>query len=206
MKNRIKLLITAVLCLFSFIALCAGPKQSTDNKPQNPGISQMDTDTGNYSQADLSTTARYSDPAFNARFEKSDIQQVEFVNKQWQRVFDLQYYMSIIIFIVVIFIVLTGLYLSYKQFEFTHEMIRDHRDMKKAIVSQGPDGKSTITDTSAGEQAGTDISLSGTNTFEISKDGIKINSAVIGLIILSMSIAFFFLYLEFVYPIHQVKI
>jgi hypothetical protein len=38
------------------------------------------------------------------------------------------------------------------------------------------------------------ISLFGSTTFEVSKDGIKINSAVIGLIILAISIAFFFLY------------
>jgi hypothetical protein len=37
--------------------------------------------------------------------------------------------------------------------------------------------------------------------FEVSATGIKISSSVIGLIILAMSLAFFFLYLKFVYPI-----
>jgi hypothetical protein len=72
------------------------------------------------------------------------------------------------------------------------------------VISQGPGATTTIADTTGGPQTETDIALTGSTNFEISKDGIKINSAVIGLIILAMSIAFFFLYLEFVYPIHQI--
>jgi hypothetical protein len=41
---------------------------------------------------------------------------------------------------------------------------------------------------------------------ELGKDGLKINTAVIGLIILSLSLAFLFLYLKYVYPISIVKI
>ena len=40
-----------------------------------------------------------------------------------------------------------------------------------------------------------------TSTVDISSTGIKVNSNVIGLIILVTSIAFFFLYLKFVFPI-----
>jgi hypothetical protein len=122
-----------------------------------------------------------------------------------RKVYDFQYYTSIIIFAVVIFIVLTGLYLSYKQFEFTHEMLRNQTDAKKAIIIQGPDATTKIIDDTTSQETKADISLSGSTTFELSKDGIKINSAVIGLIILAISIAFFFLYLEYVYPVHVIK-
>lgn len=147
---------------------------------------------------------RYSNDALNNRYEQDDLKQIEYNNDRWQKVFGLQYIMSIVIFIMVILIVVAGLYLSYKQFEFTHEMLRKHHDTKKAVISQGPGSTATITDATAAPQAETDIALTGSTNFEISKDGIKINSAVIGLIILAMSIAFFFLYLEFVYPIHQI--
>ncbi|WP_157741033.1 hypothetical protein [Mucilaginibacter xinganensis] len=171
----------------------------------NAALSLMDRDSEDYDHAS-SASVNYTDEVYNKKIREINLKQAEFINKHWRKVFNLQYIMSMIIFIVVIFIVLTGLFLSYKQFEFTHEMLRKHHDAKRAIVSQGSDAISTITNTSADEKTETDISLSGSNTFEISKDGIKINSAVIGLIILAMAIAFFFLYLEFVYPIHQVQI
>jgi hypothetical protein len=42
------------------------------------------------------------------------------------------------------------------------------------------------------------------NKLEFTKEGVKLNSSVIGLIILVISIAFFYLYLVYVYPIHKI--
>lgn len=44
------------------------------------------------------------------------------------------------------------------------------------------------------------------NSLELSMQGVKINSSVIGLMILALSLGFFYLYLIYVYPINQVKL
>lgn len=44
------------------------------------------------------------------------------------------------------------------------------------------------------------------SSLEVSMQGVKINSSVIGLIILALSLGFFYLYLVYVYPINQVKL
>ncbi|HCT21961.1 MAG TPA: hypothetical protein DIW54_00900 [Chitinophagaceae bacterium] len=44
------------------------------------------------------------------------------------------------------------------------------------------------------------------NSLELSMQGVKINSSVIGLMILALSLGFFYLYLIYVYPINHVKL
>ncbi len=85
-----------------------------------------------------------------------------------QRVFRWQLLSSRIIFVVVIFLVLVGIYFSWLQFS-------------SAIRAGG------------GEQRET--------TFEASTSGFKVSSPVLGVIILAISLAFFYLYLAYVYPI-----
>lgn len=101
-----------------------------------------------------------------------------------KRAFTWQYYSSIVIFFIVIGIVLTGLYMAYLQFLI----------YKKIVMSQL--SRQTKDDTSADNPEKilqTDM--------EISDKGLKINTAVIGVIILAISLGFFFLYLKYVYPI-----
>ena len=105
---------------------------------------------------------------------------------QNRKVFNWQYISSIIIFFIVVLIVLIGLYMAYLQFRLSEKM----------FISQAAD---KIKDNSnALEMMKADL--------EIGKGGLKINTAVIGLIILSLSLAFLFLYLKYVYPISIVKI
>lgn len=108
----------------------------------------------------------------------------EFAMKNVKQVFNWHYYSSIMIFILVVSIVVMGLYLSYRQFRL-QEWVTQHSDSKKVPVVKSEDGSTT---------------------FEVGKDGIKINSAVIGLIILTISLAFFFLYLKYVYPIQMLDV
>lgn len=98
-----------------------------------------------------------------------------------------QFYSSILIFFSVLLIVLTGLYLSYRQFELAVP------GMKRAARKKSVEEKGTE-----------EIQLTQTK-LEISKDSIKIDTAVIGLVILVISVAFFFLYLEFVFPVSILK-
>jgi len=145
----------------------------------------------------------------------------DFILKDRMWVYNWQDISSVVIFIMVMTVVLMGLILSYKQFAFTNEMIRKHHDevitapqkTSATIVKATPAG-TEVQQTNSDEQNTTttvkipaqgDIPQPAT-TFEVTKDGLKINSAVIGLIILVVSIVFFFLYLRFVYPIHEVRI
>jgi hypothetical protein len=178
--------------------------QSNKQKKTEDAFAAAEKDSTNYNIAKPADEP-FTNPENKIQAEKLKLNEYRYSIQHEQKVYDLQYYTSMIIFAIVIFIVLTGLYLSYRQFEFNHEMLRHQVNNKKAVVVQGADATTTITDKSATESSESDISLSGSTTFEVSKDGIKINSAVIGLIILAISIAFFFLYLEFVYPVNVIK-
>jgi hypothetical protein len=101
-----------------------------------------------------------------------------------KKAFKLQYYSSILIFLLVITIVISGLVLSYKQFLLNESIIKNNL---KNNINTMPEGTNSNTN------------------LEIGKDGIKINTAIIGLIILVISLGFFLLYLKFVYQISLVK-
>ena len=101
------------------------------------------------------------------------------------RAYQFQYYTSLIIFIMVLIIVALGLYLSYRQFTLT-ERLAEKAAKKKVIPGETEISKDPLFSTSS---------------LELNKDGFKINTAVIGLMILIISLAFFFLYLNVVYKI-----
>ncbi len=89
-----------------------------------------------------------------------------------ERVFAWQLLSSRIIFVVVIFLVMVGIYFSWLQFS---------RSLKG---TKGDEFKET--------------------TFEASTTGFKVSSPILGVIILAMSLAFFYLYLAFVYTISEI--
>lgn len=95
------------------------------------------------------------------------------------RVFEWQHLSSRIIFFAVLFLVLTGVGFSGVQF---------YRSMREPLRVSG--GK---------EQEGG----SSTSHIELSTGGLKISSPVLGVIILGLSLAFFYLYLVYVYPISE---
>jgi hypothetical protein len=92
-----------------------------------------------------------------------------------------------VIFLLVIIVVLTGLYLSWMQFNFAHKapMKLTRPSTEASPIEQSPDKQVDPENT----------------TIEVNTSGMTITSSVIGLIILALSIVFFFLYLKFVYPI-----
>src|SRR5262249_46884599 len=105
-----------------------------------------------------------------------------------QSVFDWQYRSSIVIFLVVILLVLTGLVFAGIQFAIA---------MRAQPTSAVRKGKEEVAERSQG--------TSGlASTFEASAQGVKVTSSVIGLLILVVSIGFFYLYLVYVYPITNI--
>lgn len=121
---------------------------------------------------------------YNSMMKQSFTNQYVFNVEHQKRTFTQQYFSSIFIFIMVVVIVCMGLVLSYKQFKLNEEIVRHSMTQNSGIIDKG-------IDTSA--------------SMEVSKDGIKMNTAVIGLMILVISLVFFFLYLTYVYPIEIVK-
>ena len=92
-----------------------------------------------------------------------------------RKVFDWQLFSSKVTFYIVILIVLSGIYFSGVQF---------HSSLKKTPKEQVNE-EAKVTQISA------------------SVEGIKVSSPVLGVIILSISLLFFYLYLVYVYPIDE---
>lgn len=92
------------------------------------------------------------------------------------RVFEWQLLSAHIIFGIVLLIVLVGIYFSGVQF---HRGLRE----RQAQAAAEPEAVTEI---------------------EASMEGIKVSSSTLGVIILVISLAFFYLYLVFVYPIEEI--
>ncbi len=101
-----------------------------------------------------------------------------------QRTFEFQYRSGRIIFWVILLIVFAGLAFSAVQF-----YVGLHHPLESRAKA---DGK---------EAAPTEECIS---EFEATLQGIKLKSSVLGLIILAMSMVFFYLYLKYVYPITNI--
>lgn len=145
--------------------------------------------------ADKSTTAMPSDPgSVVLGDEKTRQRYLDAMQRYYEyrasgyayrsRVFEWQLLSSRIIFVVVLLLVGTGIYFAAVQFRAAM------RAATRAAASVEP------TTTSPGASL--------TTQFEISGKGIVINSSVMGVIILALSLAFFYLYLVYVYPITDV--
>lgn len=108
-----------------------------------------------------------------------------------QRVFEWQLLSSTVIFVVVIFLVLVGLYFSWLQFK---------ADMAKGEGKESADQKA---DDKSPQKPAPATPNQPVSTIEASTTGIKVSSPVLGVIILVISLAFFYLYLQYVYPIEE---
>jgi hypothetical protein len=103
-----------------------------------------------------------------------------------ERTFDWQYWSGKIIFWVVLFMVGAGVFFSALQFYLglRHPRIQG-RDTKQGASLALPDLEAS--------------------EFEATLHGIKLKSSVLGLVILAMSMVFFYLYLRYVYPVKGVS-
>jgi hypothetical protein len=113
-----------------------------------------------------------------------------------RRTFDFQYWSGKVIFWVVLLIVFAGLAFSAVQF---YVGLRHPLDKRAAKDSAG---KADKDDKDAPQPTPDDPCVS---EFEASLQGIKLKSSVLGLIILAMSMVFFYLYLKFVYQITNIS-
>jgi len=90
--------------------------------------------------------------------------------------FTWQHYSTVVIFISVLALVFSGMYFAYVQF---------HADLRLRAQPRTSE---------SGEKSEVELSIK----------GIRVSSPVLGVIILAVSLAFFYLYLVYVYPINDV--
>lgn len=140
----------------------------------------------------LSSQLQQEHERTNIMREKSAQRYVEYYN--WsldfkEKTFRFQYRTGIAIFIIVSLVVFAGLCFSAWQFYLSMQQLK----MQHAIARANPGGPAAPADESM------------KSNLEISATGVKVNSSVLGVIILVISIAFFYLYLVHVYPISFVS-
>ena len=104
------------------------------------------------------------------------------------KVFDWQLISSRMIFIVVVLLVGVGIVFSWLQFRRSLPVLKRTRMRKNDPSSK---------------DAPADVPAPTATTFKASLDGVEISSPVLGVIILGLSLAFFYLYLVYVYPVHN---
>jgi len=101
-----------------------------------------------------------------------------------------------IIFFVVIAIVISGLVLTWIQF------LRDDH-----VRIGGREVEKEETKSAAGPPAAPEVvaETSDLSTVKISTSGVEVSSRVLGLLVLAFSLGFFYLYLQFVYPMEELR-
>jgi hypothetical protein len=115
-------------------------------------------------------------------------------NDYTKRIFEHQNTYTVFIFIVVNTLVLAGLYFAWLQFKATVH-ISERMQHTSSAGSIQPD-KGAAPDLGQETIANSELKLG--------PDGLAISSSFIGLIILGFSMGFYFMYLQYVYPIHTV--
>jgi hypothetical protein len=161
---------------------CSEKAEHVDRSQFDPGSApaRSATEGRAASAADLDPQTRSKQQeALRARY---DYQAFSFAHAQ--RTFDFQYRSGRIIFWVVLLIVFAGLAFSAVQF-----YLGLHHPLESRAKTEGK--PSTPNDN--------------VSEFEATLQGIKLKSSVLGLIILAMSMVFFYLYLKYVYPITNIS-
>ena len=162
---------------------CAG--NITSLPPEKPDAS---------SASNAAADAKGSDPAAAAK-STTELSRAEtayqiFSYAHAQKTFEWQYWSGKVIFWVVLLLVGVGVVFSSVQFYvgLLPSRIRS---------AETTGGKNDSSGSATGDQAATE--------FEASLHGVKLKSSVLGLLILAVSLVFFYLYLIYVYPITNVE-
>src|SRR6185437_10123762 len=145
-----------------------------------------------------------ADPGQDPRYAAAYTDYAIWVLEHDRKSYEWHHTSSVIIFYVVIFLVLSGVWFSWMQFRAAHHHpVAAQRTVSTATANPaGGDG--------AGQAAGGDPAQASTvvteqkdsvTEFSASPQGIKVASSAIGVVILVISMCFFYMYLQKVYPI-----
>ena len=121
------------------------------------------------------------------------------------KAFRWQHRSSQMIFVIVHLIVIAGLYLSWRQFHIDLEMRQQWQKLRVDYMQKHPDSITNLTQEELSSAPAAAASATSATNISFSPKGVSMSSSVIGLIILGLSLGFFYLYLETVYPINVLK-
>jgi hypothetical protein len=140
-----------------------------------------------------------------AKTQISDYKYHIYTNDHAIKVYNLHHNLSRYIFFLVVVIVLTGLVFSGVQFFITLKSFSKKMAHTGALPVQGAlaTREKKKTEDGGGEEPPIEEESTRT-TVKFGKDGIEVSSSILGVIILAMSLVFFYMYLHFVYPVVEV--
>lgn len=127
-------------------------------------------------------------PTIDASVAKSNNEYAVWQNDYTKRIFEHQNMYTVVIFIIVNMLVVSGLYFAWIQFSATLHLTRRLR-ATSPLASDSSKGK----DIEPAQWT--------TQQLKVGPDGVAISSSFIGLIILGISMGFYLMYLKYVYPI-----
>jgi hypothetical protein len=175
-----------VFLAVAFTALAQSPmdKALAKTDAEVPKVPAALTDS-NPALPDTAPSVVMSDPETRAKYLTAMQRFYEYRANGYayrSRVFEWQLLSSRVIFVIVLVLVTAGIYFAAAQFHVA--MIAARRNLLNPPATDAPNPLAT--------------------QLEISAKGVVINSSVLGVIILGLSLAFFYLYLVYVYPIQNV--
>jgi hypothetical protein len=191
---RVFLLVVLLLAGFN----SAGTAQKTDGTP--PGNnSQAVTNPENDPNADIlagatpaGDQAQAKWEAGNAKLTAAQEEYAAFTLQHAEAVYRWQHFSTQIIFCVVVLLMLAGIVFSWIQF-------RQGLHHPAQVIALSSSKVTTSGD--AAPAADVTVEKAGVTEFSASPQGIKVASSTLGVIILVISMCFFYMYLRYVYPI-----
>lgn len=207
------------LTVIALLAIAAGAWPLAAQAPQNrpPPSQEGKIDFDKASQAARVAPTEPAAAGASATLFRQDIEQ-QARHLQWQRDYERRGWewhllSTQLLFGVVIVIVLFGLYITYEQFR------RDYSGWEQRPAGGKPGTAPTeptaiaapgaLAAAPAATVAEMPLPLRavpGATTLKLSPAGLEVTSQIVGLIVLALSLAFFFLYVKEVYPIREVDV
>ena len=127
-----------------------------------------------------------------ARWQKAAYDHQSWMLEYRQKAFEAHHVYTIIVFALVCGMVLLGMYLSYREFQLSaNRRLRLVEQLLRRLRRKGAAAPSQ------------DEKPDAATELEISASGVKVSSQVLGVIVLVVSMGFFYLYLKTVYPIQE---
>ena len=185
-------------CLLFLAASPAGAPQNT------PSFSELAKDAVQASSSKGAATpgcTGYGEPATQAACEayaKAALEHQVWVLQYRQRAYEQHHRNSMWVFLLVCALVVLGMYLSLREFNLDSRrrealIAQLSKRLRRVAAGKADDAKAEAEDSGAGP----------VTTLGIDPTGVKLTSPVLGVIILVVSMGFFYLYLKTVYPINE---
>jgi hypothetical protein len=122
-------------------------------------------------------------------------------HRRW--IYNWQYIAAIIVFVISMCVVVVGVVMSWMQFIASQTAVKNRAEALSAVGKAYQEAaKSAGSEPKPEVLSAMNESLKeATNTIKLSSTGVEVATPVVGVIILTLSLAFFYMYLKFVFPI-----